>query len=176
MKIKRLFFMLFIVVFSFSFVHAQGPEYYKGTFIISPAVGFNTYTIPFGATAEFGITDNIGIGGTAMFWFWGDSYWSNSLMSFSVDGSYHLTSIDVKKLDLFGGAGIGFSIYSWSWKSGYSGISGGSTGSGGLFIYPFFGARYFFSPKIAAFARLSFHLLGDWGGVGGIGGVSIRLK
>ncbi|MBS3818997.1 hypothetical protein KGY73_05780 [bacterium] len=167
---------ILLLLFSVSFVFSQDKEFYEKTQIISPILGVNSYTVPFGANFEYGITENVGIGGTAMYWSWGGRMYSNSLISLSADAAYHFTSLEVDKLDLFAGGGLGISIYSYSWKSGYDGGVYGGAGSSGLFLEPFAGARYYFSPKISGFTRLHVNVVGSWAGVGGVLGVSFRLK
>ena len=155
---------------------ASSEEFAKGSLFLTPQVGITTYAIPFGISAEFGLTPNIGIGATAMFQLWSDEWWSQTLINLSADAAYHFTQLDVEKLDLFAGASLGFSIYSWNWKSGYEDWFEGSTGSSGLYISPFLGARYFFSPKFAASLKTYFSIIGSYAGVGGVLGVTIRLK
>jgi hypothetical protein len=173
---KTIYASILVLLISTTFVFSQDKEFYKGTQIISPIIGLNSYTIPFGANFEYGITDNIGVGGTAMAWLWSGELWSNSLISITADAAYHFTKLKVDKLDLFAGAGLGVSIYSFSWKSGYGqGLSGGA-GSSGVYLKSFAGARYYFTPKIAGFTRLYVDFIGDWGGVGAVIGASFRLK
>ncbi len=109
-----------------------------------------------------------------MLWLWSSEYWSNSLIALSADAAYHFTSLDVEKLDAYAGAALGFSIYSWKEKSGFGGDLSGS-GSSGLYLQPFLGARYYVTPSIAVNLRLNVAVLGDWSGVGGYIGVSIPL-
>ncbi|MFO7980999.1 MAG: hypothetical protein R6V00_09235, partial [Candidatus Aminicenantes bacterium] len=165
-KIAAVFIILFFGTFSFSF--SQGKEFYKGIQTLSPVLGLNSYTVPVGVNFEYGVTKNIGIGGTAMLWWWADNYWSNSLIGLSFDGAYHFTGLDVKNLDLFAGAGLGFSIYSYKLKESHPGDIKGGSGSSGLYLEPFIGARYYFNQKIAVFSRLYVHFIGDWGGAGGL--------
>jgi len=172
---KPFYISILFLLISSTFVFSQDREFYKGTQIISPILGLNSFTIPFGANFEYGITDNIGVGGTAMVWLWGSEYWSNSLISINADAAYHFSKIKVDKLDLFVGAGLGISLYSFSWKSGHPSLSGG-LGSSGVYLEPFAGARYYFTPKIAGFTRLYVDIIGDWGGVGAVIGASFRLK
>lgn len=155
---------------------AGTSEFGKGSFLLTPQVGLNSYTIPFGLSAEYGITPNIGVGATAMFMLWSDQYWTNTVIGLSADAAYHFTQLDVEKLDVFAGASLGFTIYSWSWKSGYDDWLDGSTGSSGLYLSPFVAGRYFFTPKIAACLKAYFSIVGSWSGVGGILGVTIKLK
>lgn len=167
---------IFLLLFSVTLVFPQDKEFYKNTQILSPVLRLNSYTVPFGANFEYGITEKVGVGGTAMLWFWSSKYLSNSLISLSADAAYHFTSVEVKKLDLFAGAGLGFSIYSYSWKSGYGEEKYGGVGSSGLFLEPFGGVRYYFSPKIAGYSRVYVDFIGDWTGFGGIIGASFKLN
>jgi len=173
-KFTTIFILLFLVTFSLSF--SQGREFYKKTQILSPILGLNSYTVPVGINFEYGITDKIGIGGSAMIWWWSSQYWSNSLIGLSFDGAYHFTGLDVENLDFFAGAGLGVSIYNYSWKDSYPGDIQGGAGSSGLYLKPFLGARYYFNQKTAVFSRLYFMFVGDWTGAGGVIGVSFRLK
>jgi len=79
---KTIYVTILFLLISSTFVFSQDKEFYKGTQIISPIIGLNSYTIPFGANFEYGITDNIGIGGTAMTWLWsGELFISLNLKS-----------------------------------------------------------------------------------------------
>jgi hypothetical protein len=166
--------LLLLVTFSIAF--PQSKEFYKKTQILSPVLGLNSYTVPLGANFEYGITDKIGIGGTAMIWWWSSQYWSNSLIGLSFDGAYHFTSLDIKNLDLFAGSGLGFSLYSYTLEESHPGDIKGGLGSSGLYLEPFLGARFYFNPKTAVFLRLYVQFVGDWGGAGGIIGISFKLK
>jgi hypothetical protein len=147
----------------------------KGKMWITPQIGLYSWggSVPFGASFETAITPNIGVGGTAMAMFWGESEWTSSLIMLSADVAYHFTQLKVDNLDLYAGGGLGYSIYSYSWKSGFSGTYGG-TGSG-VYIATLLGARYYFTPKIAASLRLVGSLTG-WSGFGTQLGVAFNLK
>jgi len=147
-------------------------EFSKGSFFITPQVGINTWTIPFGVNAEYAITPNIGLGATVMVWLWSEGEWSESVIAPMIEGAYHFTKLNVDKLDLYAGAGLGFSIYSWKWSGGVDGI--GSTGSSGIFVQPFVAARYYFTPSIAGMLKLGWGL-GSWGSYGATIGVTFRL-
>lgn len=128
---------------------------------LTPQIGLYSGNIPFGANFEYAITENIGVGGTLMIWF-GSGY---HVFMPSVDVAYHLTMLEVEKLDLFAGAGVGFAIV------GGNGISGSS----GLSINPFVAGRYWFSEKMAVSLRVNIGLIGDWTGVGSMLGVTFRI-
>lgn len=147
----------------------------KGGKYLTLQVGINSWAIPLGVNFEYGLTKNIGIDATTMIWLWSDEFWSNTLIDLSLDAIYHFTEIKVDKLDLYAGGGLGYAIYSWRWKKGYEYFAGGSASSSGIYIRPFFGARYFFSPKTAVHLRLFGTILGSWAGFGSTLGVSFNL-
>ncbi len=175
MKFKRTAVILILFGITFFPFSAGAQEFQKDDFTITPQVGINAYTVPFGASVEYAITENIGIGGTGMIWLWSSQYWSNSLISLSADAAYHFTSLDVEKLDVYAGGALGFSLYSWRAKAGTGGDFKGA-GSSGLYLQPFVGARYYVTPTIAVNLRLNVAILGDWSGVGGYLGVTIPLR
>lgn len=170
MKNNKTLVLLLVVFLSFSLALSAAPkkkkhiplEFHKGEMYLTPQIGLNSWAVPFGANFEYAMTENIGVGGTVMAWFWSGA----SVILPSVDAAYHFTKLAVEKLDLFGGVAIGFAIYNAG-----SGISGSS----GLYISPFAAGRYWFSEKMAVSLRLNIGLIGDWTGVGGLLGVTFRL-
>ena len=150
-----------------------GKKFSKGSFYLTPQLGINTWAVPFGLNAEYAITLNIGVGGTVMSWFWGNIWYSYSIIYPSLEGAYHFTKLNMDKLDLYAGAGLGFAIFSYSTKvAGFS----GTLGSSGLVLGIILGARYYFTPNIAASLRINGSFLSGWGGFGGTIGVTFRLK
>jgi hypothetical protein len=168
-----------ILVAAFSVAAMAGPnEFTKGAFYLTPQIGLYSWggSIPFGAAGEFALTPNIGVGGSVMVHFWSEEFFSESLISFSAEVLYHFTKIKAQKFDLFAGGGLGYSVFSWKWKSGYDNFFEGSSGSSGLYLDPILGARYWFSPKLAVSVRLIGSLIGNWTGFGGQLGLTFRLK
>ncbi|MCX6561344.1 MAG: hypothetical protein NTZ26_12625 [Candidatus Aminicenantes bacterium] len=153
---------------------AGTKEFYKGSFTLTPVVGLNKYTIPFGLNAEYAFTNNIGFGGTAMVWLWSDEWIKQSIINLTAEALYHFTGIKASGLDVFAGMALGYSAYSYTLKMGDS-FLGDSSGSG-LDLGIVLGGRYFFSPKLAACLRLVSSFIGDWAGFGGQLGLTIRLK
>jgi hypothetical protein len=148
-------------------------EFSKGSLFITPQLGINSWAVPFGASVEYAITPNIGVGGTVMAWFWGDSWYSYSMIYPSVEGAYHFTQLEMDKVDLYAGAGLGFGIFSYSAKeAGFT----GTLGSSGLVLGIILGGRYYFTEKIAASLRFNGSFLSGWGGFGATVGVTFRLK
>lgn len=174
MKIRKILLVMLVLCVCSSLVLSAAPkrskkyanlEFKKGDTFITPQIGLNKYAIPFGANFEYAITENIGVGGTVMVWLWSDFGYKQSLIVPSVDASYHFTMLEVDKLDLFAGVGLGYAIYS----------SDFGTGTSGIYIDPFVAGRYWFSDKMGVSLRLNIGLIGDWGGVGGLLGVVFRI-
>ena len=172
---KRFFIMCLILVFGLSPLFSGTKEFQKGNFFLTPQVGINTYAIPIGLNGEYAVTDNIGVGGTGMLWFWSSNFWSNTVIAISADAAYHFTGLKAKKFDVYAGGGLGINIYSWKWKGGFGNMARGGTGSTGIYIQPFVGGRYFITPKLAINLRVNIAFLGDWTGFGGVLGVTIPL-
>lgn len=125
---RKIFLGLALGLVVLSVSAAAGPaEFSKGSFYLTPQVGINTWTIPFGVNAEYAITPNIGLGATVMLWLWGEPGWSESVIAPAFEAAYHFTKLNARKLDLYAGAGLGFAAYSWKWKAGGGGAGG--TGS-----------------------------------------------
>jgi hypothetical protein len=143
---------------------ATGVEFHKGDKFLTPQVGFNSWGLPFGANFELAITENIGVGGTVMLWFWNDFGYSESVIAPSAEVAYHFTELKVSKLDLSAGGGLGFAIYNSDF------------GTGSSSIYPFIllNGRYFFKPNIALNLRFNISF-GTWGSAGGLVGVTFRI-
>lgn len=177
MKEKLIIGSLILCLISLSGFSGE-KEFSKGSMFITPQVALYSYAPNFGASLEIALTENIGIGGSVMFAFWSEKILgvkiSESLIIPSVDAYYHFTKLAVQKLDLFVGASLGFSIYSWSWD--FAGDDWRDAGSSGFYLTPFFGGRYYLNDKFAICLRLNATALGDWAGIGGVLGVTIRLK
>jgi hypothetical protein len=176
-KIGMLFVAMLVVVGAASAAKIPPDQLFqKGKLWVTPQIGLYSWggSIPFGANVEYALTPNIGIGGTVMAMFWSEAEWSESIVSIAAEAAYHFTTLKVDNLDLYAGGGLGYSIYSWSWKSGFIGISGGS-GSSGIYIETVLGGRYYFSPKMAVSLRLVGSLTG-FSGFGAQVGLSFNLK
>ena len=174
MKISKIMVFLVILIVGSSLLLSGAPQrgkkyaeltFAKGDLFLTPQIGINSYAIPFGANVEYAITENIGVGGTVMVWLWNDFGFSQSIIMPSVDAAYHFTMLELDKLDLFAGVGLGYAIYSSDYGIGASGI----------YISPFVAGRYWFSNKLGVSLRLNLGLIGDWSGVGGLLGVVFKL-
>jgi len=140
-------------------------EFNKGEKYLTPQIGLNSYATPFGANFEYAITENIGVGGTVMISLWNDWGYKNSLIMPSVEGAYHFTKLDVEKLDLYAGLGLGYAIFNSDYVSWSSGLD----------LSPFIAARYWFSGKLGASLKVNYSLLGDFSSYGTFLGVVFRI-
>lgn len=174
MKINKILVALLVVVVCSSLVLSAAPKkskkasfvyFHKGDKFLTPQIGINSTTIPFGASFEYGLTDNIGLGGTVMVWLWSDLGFKASIIMPSVDAAYHFTKLNVEKLDLFAGASLGYAVFNSDWAFGASGLS----------LDPFVAGRYWLSKKLAVSLKLNVGLIGDWSGVGALLGVTLPL-
>ncbi len=161
---KKLLVLIIILCVGSMMSMAASDNGGKGRMYVSPLVGINSFAVPFGVSVELGIKDKFGIGGTLLYQSW-DGF---TLITPSVQGVYHFTGIKARKIDLYAGLSLGFSIFS----AGNVVV----VGTSGLYLSPFAGIRYFLSAKMALTARLNISAVGDWSGVGTLIGVSFKVK
>jgi hypothetical protein len=171
MNIKKILLIAMVILLSASMLSAAyykkpvkrslDTSFAKGKTFVTAQIGLYSGEIPFGGSFEYAMTENIGVGATLMMWF-GSGY---SVFMPSADVAYHFTMLDVEKLDLFAGVGVGFAVV------GGEGVSGAS----GLSVNPFIAARYWFSEKMGVSLRANIGLIGDWTGVGSALGIVFML-
>ena len=175
---KRIIVVAMILCFLSVGLGAKEKDFKKGYWYVSPIIGLNAYALPFGVSVEYALKENIGVGGTLIAYFWSESWlgfkFSYTVINPSVDFYYHLNKyLPVDKLDVFAGASLGYNVFSVS-ASGmgeYAGELGG-----GIFLYPFIGARYYIKSNLAIFLRSGFSVIGDLSGFNGVVGVTLILK
>jgi hypothetical protein len=150
---------------------AQNGGYAKGDKLLNVGVGINSYYsggIPFGASFEVGITDDISVGGNVDYLSYKYKELGNfkfTALYFGARGSYHfntLLNIGNEKVDLYGGAALGYRVFSW--KDDYSGGGLKSSYGSGVYLGIFAGGKYYFASNIGAFVEL-----------GAIGSTNARL-
>jgi hypothetical protein len=168
MNIKKIILFALVLLLSVSLLTAAYTKkkaplrntltFNKGDMFVTPQFGFNSWTLPFGVNVEKAITENIGVGATVMAWFWG----GGGLIVPSAEAAYHFTRLEIDKVDLSAGGGLGFAIAT----------GGGYTGA----IYPFvlINGRYFIKPRMAINLRFNMGF-GSWGSAGGLFGVTFKL-
>jgi len=171
---KKIFTMVIVLLLVIGMSLSAGTkEFKKGASFITGEFGFSSWSTPFGASYEMGLTENIGVGASAWMMSWSDAYYSESLVTPSVFAQYHFTKINVPKLDVAAGGTLGYSVYSFSSKA-YSGVA--LTAGSGLFASLLVTIRYYFTDKIAVSLKETYSLLGDWSGSYTMLGVTYRLK
>jgi hypothetical protein len=159
MKKYVLFFVIGLVTLLTQTANAQ---YEKGDNLLNLGIGVNSYYsggIPFSASFEHGITDEISVGAGLDYLNYsyraGGYKYGFSALYIGGRGSYHfnkLFNLAVEELDLYGGASLGFR--SFSWKDGYNNSTLGNTYGNGVYFGIHIGARYYFKPSIGAFAEV----------------------
>jgi hypothetical protein len=92
----------------------------------------------------------LGIGVSVDYWGYDYlSYYSYTYMPIGVTGNYHV-KLENKKIDVFGGAGLGYNIISCSY-SGPGGSLGDLCEDGSIYVIVRAGGRYFFKPNLALY-------------------------
>ena len=174
MKLKSLVIGVLALAVLSSPILASQKEFKLRDKFITPQLGLNDWTIPFGVNFEYAYTKNIGLGGTGMVWMWSNEYLKESIIWLSADVAYHFTKVKAEKLDLYGGGYLGFAIYSFSWKDEEL-EDDDDVGSSNLTLGPFIGARYYFNPKMAVNVRIDGSLIGHWASLGATVGLTFKL-
>ncbi|MBR9977208.1 MAG: outer membrane beta-barrel protein [Bacteroidetes bacterium] len=132
-------------------------QFHEGGSWLGPVLTLATDPIGFGAQYEYGVSENIGIGGIVRYWGKSESIfghsWSWSVVMPQFQAAYHFMPGD--QLDPYAGARLGFALYSDNIDFTTS------SGSSGLFLTAYGGLRYFFSPTIAGNGQLEFRVAGD---------------
>ncbi len=157
-KIAVFFLMTALLIgFGYSKMFEKGGKY------LTPQIGLNSYAIPIGVSFGIGVTENIEAGASVLYLSWSDEYYKYAVVMPSVEAFYHF-KVNVKGLDPFAGLNLGYFYFT------------GDLGSytSGLFLSPFIGSRYYFSPKTAAMLKLYFSA-GTLSGAGFVGGVTFQI-
>ncbi|MGE5344269.1 MAG: hypothetical protein ACM3SY_22610 [Candidatus Omnitrophota bacterium] len=185
MKTKKIFLILVVVLAIASLGFAQRgriahESYYKmGQTFVTAKLGVNSWGVPFGVSVDYGLTENISVGGSLMFEFWNDKWNTNfqsrnTLVTPAVEGAYHFTSANIDRLDVFAGLTLGINIYSYNWKVSWN-SSQVNMNSSSVELSPFVGAKYFFSQRTAVLVKGYWSTVGDFSGVGALVGLAFRL-
>jgi hypothetical protein len=146
------------------FTHTDANAQYKqGDNLLNAGIGLGVLSyggLPIGASFEHGFTKDISVGGFFDYLSFTQSYLSSysytwRVMYFGARGSYHLNeilSLDNEKIDIYGGAGLGYRVFSSSdtFLSGYDGYGNS------LFLNLHAGGRYYFSNNFGGFAELGY--------------------
>lgn len=166
---KNIFKFLCVIAIVFSCTFASGQSRYdKGDVLLNAGIGLGYYFaggVPLLVSAEWVVNDVISVGPYLGYTSYSYNYgWLGSgykykytFFDLGVRASYHfseLFEIRNEKVDVYGGAFLGFVI------SSYSGDDFGGNYSdpyaGGLRLGIHAGARYYFSEKVAGYGELGY--------------------
>jgi hypothetical protein len=144
---------------------ASKAQYQKGDFLLNAGIGLGYYYaggVPLMISGEYAFTDKLTIGGYLSYTTWNRTPFSSakyhySFVDFGARGSYHfseLFGITNEKLDIYGGAFLGYAVGSSSYTGPGFAVSDtyGSHVSTGIFA----GARYYFAEKVAGYGELGY--------------------
>ncbi len=173
MKRTILLAVLSTVVLSFSFGQIA---YQKNDQVASVMYGIGSYVYATNADASFppltaafdmGYNENISIGGlvsytSAKYDFSGYGYgytWTWSYFILAARGAYHYDLLHNANVDTYGGIMLGYNVASFSETHTGTGFGlGGGSANGGVLFGGYAGAKYFFTPKLAAQVEVGFGL------------------
>ncbi len=167
--------LIFSAVLFFSVMAKAQAPLMDGDMQVNAGVGLSNYGLPLYGGLEFGVGNNISVGGEISYRGYHDSYasykWDHSITTFAALGNYHfneLLSIP-SEWDFYAGLSLGYS----AWTSKYDGTGSYTyTGSGGSGVYLVgqIGGRYFFNENVG----INFEL-GGGNFSGGKLGVTIKI-
>jgi len=169
MKIKVSVIAILLTI-GFLTVNAQAPIGI-GQAQINAGLGFSSWGVPVYGGVEFGVHNDITVGGELSFRSysdnWGNSSYQHTIIGISANGNYHFnTLLDIpEEWDVYGGVNLGYYI----WNTNDSNYRG--SGSSGLGMGAQVGGRYYFNDKFGV--NLEFG--GGNAFSGGKIGISIRL-
>ena len=199
-KMALLFVVIFILVLFFIAATPgsafNGEEKFaRGSMYMAGQIGFNSYVatddpidplpFPLGASYEFLIADNFGIGASVMFDKWSDYlgmfggkyiFW---VVKPSLDVTYHFNINKIKGLNIFTGANLGYSLLSVS-NQLYNPYNGDLKSE--PYIAPFLGTHLYFWEgsgflnKFLLTLKVYWSVTGDFSGVYGTFGITYRIK
>lgn len=156
--------LLAVFATTISFSSVAQANYDKGNFILNAGIGLGYYFaggIPLQLNGEYFFTDKLSIGPylgvtSYRYRYFGDGY-TFTFIDFGARGSYHfseLFGITNDKVDVYGGAFLGFLASSYNGPGDLDNDPYGSTVRAGIHA----GARYYFSPKVAGYGELGWGL------------------
>jgi hypothetical protein len=160
MKKKSIILFLTVATTFSAAAQSGGSSYQKGDILINAGIGLGGlywgtgygFPVSIGASGEYGITENISVGGGLSFssvtYRFSNVNYGYNAVSFSGRGAYHF--LTQEKLDPYAGLSLGFvNVVEKEKNAGLIGARGG-----GVIWGAFAGARYYFSPKFGAYAEL----------------------
>jgi outer membrane immunogenic protein len=164
-----------IIVFTLCLTSAMAQgSLEKGKAQLNAGFGFSTWGVPIYVGVDFGVHEDITVGGQLSYRNYAHSYvgdrYSQSLTVIGVNGNYHFNRILElpSEFDLYAGVTLGY--YVWSdvrWKNNNQVVYGGEASGLGADIQV--GGRYFFNDHFGINLELG-------GGTGAAGRFGITYK
>lgn len=141
-------------------VSTGNAQYVKGCNLLGPRVGIsvNGSGIALGAGYEYGVTNEISVGGLFDYYQWSEYDWATATyIVIGAQGNYHFGKLLMwdSKVDPFAGLVLAYENTSWKVNNLYL-LPGWSGASGGLILGGQIGIRYFVSPTVALYGQLGF--------------------
>jgi hypothetical protein len=153
-----------------SAIYAQ-HSIHRGTVQLNTGVGLSSWGIPIYVGLDFGVSNDITLGGEVSFRSyhedWANNSYNQSLIGISGNGNYYFNRIlkIPANWDFYAGLNLGF--YIWNSPNGYHGPH-----SSGLGLGVQAGGRYYFTPKFG----INLELGGGNSFSGGKFGMTFNLK
>lgn len=171
MRNTRMLALVVVLVLLATGVAVGQNAYMKGDNVIHGGIGFGLAGLygsstlpPIHAGYEYGFEDKISLGGVVGYAgskedFGGLGEWKYSYIVIGARGGYHFLENN-SNLDAYAGIMLGYNIVSSSASTVNTGFgSFTASASGSYMLFGFYGgARYYFSPKFAAYGELGYGL------------------
>jgi len=164
MKRVLLIALLLVVAISLSFSQIA---YKKGDQVGSAMIGLGSFVIESGATGgvppisvayDYGFNENISFGGLLGYTSASEDYgfysWKWTYIIVGARGAYHYDLLHKDNIDTYAGLMLGYEIASFSSTPSYP----YAPTYGGFLFSGYAGARYYFTPNLAAQAEVGFGL------------------
>jgi hypothetical protein len=177
---KRILLISLLLILALSISFGQ-IAYKKGDQVGSVMIGLGSFIYASGASSsmppisvayDYGYNENISLGGLISYTGASETYqtysynggfnyvpvtakWSWSYIIIGARGAYHYDLLHNDKIDTYGGLMLGYEIVSESTDNTAYPVSGSSSA---LLFSGYVGARYYFTPNLAAQAELGFGL------------------
>lgn len=169
---RLIFTILFTGLFSLVAPHSQAQSYAKGNLLISPGVSigglgyygaYSGFSLPLELSGEYGFHEQFSGGLFAGFARFGYTRSRVSFINFGARGSWHYLPFLLEKLgndpsaaekiDLYASLLVGYQAANYRASDGSGSVFSGGFGNRGIFGIGL-GGRYYFSPRLAAFAEI----------------------
>lgn len=127
----------------------------KGALQLNAKLGFSGWGVPITVGADYGIADDITVGGELSFRSYSTTYFNHSIFGILANGNYHFNRLFKlpSQVGVYAGLSLGYFI-----ASSPSGYTGSSYSQFGYSVQT--GARYFFNDKFGVNVEIAGGLVG----------------